>query len=663
MTKLPTLSVIVIVYDMPAQAMNTLYSLCSEYQRGVRCEDYEVLVLENRSLHTLSPEAIKTLGDNFSYILRDEPGISPVPAINEGLSLCRGQYIGLIIDGARMLSPGVIRSALQALAMGDTIVNVPGYFLSEKGNGEEEPGDILDAERALLSKINWQKNGYRLFENAVFSHGNKRGYINSLMESNALFCPAAWFKEIGGVDQRFTLSGGGSVNLHLSRQLTTRNNSRLITLFGEGNFHQFHGGVSTTAGAARDERVQQFNEQLNQFWPEGFKGITREPCLFGQVDELALHHLEQSVATARQRFARLSQNGKDPWPDETAEQQWHGETRIDPDRVLNKSEPKKPRLSIIVMVYRMARQAMNTLYSLTPAYQQGVDGSEYEVIVVENSSDQILLSSAVKQLGDNFHYTLRQETRPTPVYAVNEGLAQARGDHVCLMVDGARMLSPRVLSLALKALDGFGNALIAVPGYHIGETDQKYNISSQYDETVEKQLLEKIDWKHYGYRLFDISIFSGANPHGLLHPLLESNCLFVPRSRLLAFGGANEGFQSPGGGAFNLDIYRGMARQMDLPLIILHGEGSFHQYHGGVTTMQRDDLDDILATFREEYEKVRGESYQGVFRQPILFGPLSSHSLPFVDATIAGARRRFNRFRHEGRNPWYDDFAAEENHE
>lgn len=662
MTQQTTLSIIVIVYDMPAQAMNTLYSLSSYYQQGVRTTDYEVLVLENRSAHLLDPDAVTRLGDNFTYILRDEAGVSPVPAINEGLKHCQSKYIGLLIDGARMLSPGVVVNALQALAMGDTVVNVPGYFLTAEGNSDQEHSRILQHERSLLTSINWQKKGYRLFENAIFSHGNKRGYLNSLMESNALFCPKAWFDELGGVDERFNLSGGGSVNLHVSRQLSTRNNSKLITLFGEGNFHQFHGGVSTTAGIERDERVQQFNEQLNQFWPGGFKGITREPWLYGKLDELALNHLEQSVDTAKQRFERLQQNNKDAWPDETALHNWHGEQAIVPCEIA-KQAPKKPRLSIIVIVYRMARQAMNTLYSLTSRYQQGVNEADYEVIVVENSSDQVLLGSAVTQLGDNFHYTLRQETRPTPVYAVNEAIAQAKGDHVCLMVDGARMLSPRVLQLTLKALDGFGNALIAVPGYHIGETDQKYNISSQYDEAVEQKLLKDIDWKHHGYRLFDISIFSGANPYGLLHPLLESNCLIAPRSRLLAFGGANEGFQSPGGGAFNLDIYRGLARQIDLPLIILHGEGSFHQYHGGVTTMQRDDLDEILATFRKEYESVRGESYRGVFRQPILFGPLSRHSLPFVEATIAGARRRFNRFRHEGRDPWYDDQQIEENHE
>lgn len=655
MKQTPRLSIVVIVYDMPSQAMNTLYSLSPSYQQGVNERDYEIIVMENHSKHCLDPVAVAKLGNNFHYQLREEKGVSPAPAINAGLAECRGDAVGLLIDGARMLSPGVINRALQGLSVPDALVAVPGYFLTPEGNSENSADSILQHERELLRAVNWQKNGYKLFQQAVFSHGNARGYLNQMMECNALFCPKSWLQAIGGADEQFNLSGGGSLNLHLYRQLATRVQSRLITLLGEGNFHQFHGGTSTTAGEERDARVNAFNQQLNSLWPGGFKGITREPWLLGSLAEEALPYLEQSANNAAQRFGRLAKNQTDAWADETAVTGWHGEQAIPAKKIRAVKGYIRPRLSIIVMVYRMPRQAMNTLHSLTPAYQQGVHGDEYEVIVMENSSDQNLSAKAVTALGPNFHYHLRDEHRPTPVYTVNEGLEKASGDHVCLMVDGARLLSPRVLTLTLSAMATCPAAIVAVPGYHIGETDQKFNRSTQYDEAVETKLLATIDWQHHGYRLFDISIFSGANPHGLLHPLLESNCLTVPRSRLLAFGGANEGFQSAGGGAFNLDIYRGIARQQDLPLFVLHGEGSFHQYHGGVTTMEREDLDTLLDSFQQEYRTIRNEQYQAVRRQPILFGPLTSHSLPFVQQTITGARKRFARFRHEGRTPWPDD--------
>jgi hypothetical protein len=314
-----------------------------------------------------------------------------------------------------------------------------------------------------------------------------------------------------------------------------------------------------------------------------------------------------------------------------------------------------PRLSVIVVVYRMRRQAMNTLFSLSTAYQREVSADEYEVIVLENGSDQNLDPAAVRALGDNFHYVLRDEARPTPVYAVNEGISMARAEHVCLMVDGARLLSPRVLALTLAALVINPASLVAIPGYHIGETDHRHSASTQYDEAVEAALLASIDWQADGYRLFEVSIFSGANPHGLLHPLMESNCLTAPLRRLREFGGAHEGFQTPGGGAFNLDIYRGLALQQDLQLFVLPGEGSFHQYHGGVTTMEREDLDQMLAAFRREYQAVRGEPYVAARREPTLFGPVTSHALPFVQATVAGGRKRFRRFAHAGQPPWADD--------
>lgn len=314
-----------------------------------------------------------------------------------------------------------------------------------------------------------------------------------------------------------------------------------------------------------------------------------------------------------------------------------------------------PLLSVVVVAYDMPRQALNTLYSLSTDYQRDVSADDYEVLVLENVSDNLMDPEAVAALNGNFHYRLRQETRPTPVYAINEGLQAARGEYVCLMVDGARLLSPRVLALTLAAVRMNPAALVAVPGYHIGEHDHQHSATVQYDETVEAALLEEINWRDNGYRLFDISLFSGANPHGYFHPLLESNCMTAARHRLLGYGGANEGFQAPGGGAVNLDLYRGLALQPDTQLFVTPGEGSFHQYHGGVTTTEREDREQVLTQFRQEFQAVRGEAYAAARRAPTLIGPVNRHALPFLQASIEGGQKRYRRFRHEGNNPWSDD--------
>ncbi len=325
MTETPRLSVIVIVHHMPVQAMNTLYSLCADYQMGISSKDYEVLVVENESQRCLDPLAVAALGRNFHYHRRRESGVSPAAAINQALSLCRGDRIGLLIDGARMLTPGVLHQALLGAASAEDIVAVPAYYLSQPGSEPGEAQTILDHEANLLARVNWRSDGYALFREAIFSNGNARGYLNQMMECNALFCSAAALRNIGGADERFNLKGGGSLNLHLYRQLATQCSGRLWILAGEGNFHQFHGGTSTTAGTERDTLVASFNEQLNSFWPDGFKGITREPWLLGQLPEQTLDALAESAGHAGRRLSRMHSNGKDAWADETSTGYRHGE--------------------------------------------------------------------------------------------------------------------------------------------------------------------------------------------------------------------------------------------------------------------------------------------------------------------------------------------------
>ncbi len=315
------LSVIVIVHNMPAQAMNTLYSLSPHYQKDVPECDYEVIVTENNSTNTLSPTAVVALGKNFQYQLREEPGVSPAAAINESLARCSGMYIGLLIDGARMLTPGVLKYTLQALNTSGAVVAVPGYYLTEQGKTEHgtesiSSSKILAYERNLLEDNCWQNDGYRLFSQACFSNGNRHGFMEPIMECNALFCERSLVKNIGGAEKRFNLRGGGALNLHMFRQIATVDDTHLVVLPGEGNFHQFHGGTSTTPGEDRDTLVKSFKAQLDEFWPGGFKGVRREPMLYGPVGQHALPFLQASAKSAAGRLARFERDKRNPWEDE-----------------------------------------------------------------------------------------------------------------------------------------------------------------------------------------------------------------------------------------------------------------------------------------------------------------------------------------------------------
>jgi hypothetical protein len=64
----------------------------------------------------------------------------------------------------------------------------------------------------------------------------------------------------------------------------------------------------------------------------------------------------------------------------------------------------------------------------------------------------------------------------------------------------------------------------------------------------------------------------------------ESNGLFLSRETWDLIGGFDERFDAPGGGLVNHDT---LLRALELPdseLVVLLGEGMFHQLHGGIAT-------------------------------------------------------------------------------
>lgn len=314
-----------------------------------------------------------------------------------------------------------------------------------------------------------------------------------------------------------------------------------------------------------------------------------------------------------------------------------------------------PKISILVIVFNMRRQAMNTLYSLSPRYQQNIAAEDYEVIIVENHSSHSLDPKEVKHILPNSHYYLREESSSSPVHAINFGFQQCRASMIGLMIDGARMLSPRVLEYALMAQKIDTNALVAVPGYNLGPAEHQHAQHHQYDESMEIQQLGDIAWKENGYRLFDISSIGGANPTGVINPLLESNCVFASQSCFEKIGWADTEFSYPGGGSLNLHIFRSLGMLPETQhYFILPGEGSFHQQHGGVTTQAREDRDQLLRTFAKQINK-RWGVFSVLKREPILLGAVTVHAQTFLKFSCQEATIRFNRLDKKNNHHWIDD--------
>lgn len=321
---------------------------------------------------------------------------------------------------------------------------------------------------------------------------------------------------------------------------------------------------------------------------------------------------------------------------------------------------RSPAISVLVIAYKMPRQVLNTLYSLSIHHQQNVQESDYEIILVENESSSNVAEADALAIGNNIRYYLRQETSSSPCGAINFGLKHCRGASIGLMIDGARMVTPRIIEYALLAQQADIDSLLAVPGYNLGPQQHQFHLDTGYNEHVEKNLLEQVQWKHNGYRLFDIANISGANEKGIFHPLLESNCMFSSARNFERIGGANMAFDLPGGGSINLHMFRQLGLLPEARrYFITPGEGSFHQFHGGITTQQAADRDEVLESHRKQLHSYWEGGFHAMRREPVLLGAVGSHAQRFMHYASVMGTRRFNWITrgNNARHPWLDDVA------
>jgi hypothetical protein len=275
-------------------------------------------------------------------------------------------------------------------------------------------------------------------------------------------------------------------------------------------------------------------------------------------------------------------------------------------------------------------------------------------VVVENLSKHNLKRRSVEALGDEFRYIQRTETGVSPVWALQEGMAAARGDIIGIMIDGARMVTPGVLCNVADAFRAFPDALVATAGFHLGDADHQHH--SDRAQREERALLESIPWREDGYLLFKHAIVGGGNPYGYLHPLMESNCMFAPRSALAEIGGPDDRFDQAGGGVLNLDLFRELAERPTSQLVLLPGEANFHQYHGGVTTRSDVQREALLDEFRQRYYEIRKMEFDSPLREPVLLGEVTPHALEFLHYSAVQGRDRFaGRMRRNVPLPAWED--------
>ena len=257
--------------------------------------------------------------------------------------------------------------------------------------------------------------------------------------------------------------------------------------------------------------------------------------------------------------------------------------------------------SIIIPTFMHGEQIKDVLYSLTKA-QKKVSKDEYEIIIVNDApEDPLVLDAAEACFSDG--YNVRYIHNPVEEqYGIkNAGRSgnigarmYAKGDLLVLMVDSARIVTPKALRRTIDTFNDVGPGICTtVLPYHIG----KYYFDKSWTVQQCRDLMNKIRWWEDPYKLKDHCADTYISRTGRIN---ESTFHGIMKEDFIKVGGWNEAFT--GWGLHNIDLWRrcvyptpdvqqeGVAGKwgkigLGLTPLLLEGEATYHIHHE--VTVQR----------------------------------------------------------------------------
>lgn len=284
---------------MRREVRRTLYSLTPDYQRGIEADEYEVVLVDNGSREPLSAREVEGFGRGFRYFEIEDASPSPAAAMNFGVSQARGEMVTICIDGARILSPGILAAVVRLAGKNpgrSVLVSTLAWHLGPQVQHlAMRDGYDEEVEDRLLGSIDWRRNGYELFRVSCLAESSADGWFLSPSESNCVSLLKRDYERLEGFDESFVSPGGGLVNLDFFERAVADPQMLYFCLLGEGTFHQVHGGVVTNAFVPP---WQELETEYRRIRGRGYRMPSRKPICVGAVPSQAIEFFEHSERRA-----------------------------------------------------------------------------------------------------------------------------------------------------------------------------------------------------------------------------------------------------------------------------------------------------------------------------------------------------------------------------